>query len=804
MTAKFFSTFSLITLSLLGSIMGYITPLSAQCSDNEAEVSIVVNPDAYTLNETSWKLSSMGVTIDSSAAVSTVICVPADACLKFTIYDQEFNGFQGSNHYCNVFYNGTQVLHAAQFGAKLYTDFGICPDGYACNYAISIQSGQAFTAPQPNTWYSFQPDTTGLFVLSACNNTCPTQIWIYEQCGNNFVTDGPEGAQVFSTQGCGDQAQMTTVLEKDQLYYIRIGDQEGGCAGQPITWSLNFSGAVVGCTDPNACNYNPMATVSSGVCYYPGDPACPDGPDLVVDQNAIQTSLYLDQRLNNDNCYVTEGCMSGYGMRQLLRFTTHILNSGNQDYVIGEAVTGDQFEWDPCHNHWHYEGYAEYLLYDTQGHELPVGFKNGFCVMDLECGGGGTGQYGCSTMGISAGCGDIYDAGLDCQWIDITDLPEGLYTLVVRVNWDGSPDALGNYETDMSNNWAQTCIALNRDDVTNQISFASVPACNPYVDCAGQVYGNAQYDCMGICGGNRLAGDIDNDGIRHINDVLDYANGILEDNITNNTCNDLNNDGQINIVDIGLLTGCILQTAGTHTHGGTAGAVHDHCNLPSFNVVNINDTVRFSITVINPEEKYFDLAIQNPQSYVLDYQLQIDGVQLLGVFNLLAQPNYMPDFMYNANGRVMCITISEQKIERYNDPTGFLRVYYDEVTADEICVNVVAALNDNYEQTINIMEPSCVPASVFSSIDNNGLSNNPTAAILKPNPVSNMATLAFYNPQQSTYHLEICDISGKIVKTYPESSGNTFIIDRSKMNAGIYIYRLVGPNIISGKMIVAF
>ena len=85
---------------------------------------------------------------------------------------------------------------------------------------------------------------------------------------------------------------------------------------------------------------------------------------------------------------------------------------------------------------------------------LPIGFKNGFCVMDLECSDGGTFTYGCSNMGISAHCGDIYGAGLSCQWIDVTGIPDGVYHLVVRVNWDYDPDALGRHENNYENNWA--------------------------------------------------------------------------------------------------------------------------------------------------------------------------------------------------------------------------------------------------------------------------------------------------------------------------------------------------------------
>ena len=63
-------------------------------------------------------------------------------------------------------------------------------------------------------------------------------------------------------------------------------------------------------------------------------------------------------------------------------------------------------------------------------------------------------------MGISAGCGDIYGSGLSCQWIDITDVPDGEYTFVVRTNWDQDPDALGNIELSYENNWQQTCIGV--------------------------------------------------------------------------------------------------------------------------------------------------------------------------------------------------------------------------------------------------------------------------------------------------------------------------------------------------------
>jgi hypothetical protein len=45
-----------------------------------------------------------------------------------------------------------------------------------------------------------------------------------------------------------------------------------------------------------------------------------------------------------------------------------------------------------------------------------------------------TARYTCVSQGIQAVWADLYGADLDCQWIDITDLPPGSYELVVSVN----------------------------------------------------------------------------------------------------------------------------------------------------------------------------------------------------------------------------------------------------------------------------------------------------------------------------------------------------------------------------------
>ena len=110
-----------------------------------------------------------------------------------------------------------------------------------------------------------------------------------------------------------------------------------------------------GCTDEEACNYNPLAEVDSGDCIYAGDPDC-TGPDLIVSAEAIVNSLSTQvMQVSETDCYIDEGCLNGYGDRELVRFTTHILNIGTLDYYIGVPSQADnnQFEWGDCHSHWH-------------------------------------------------------------------------------------------------------------------------------------------------------------------------------------------------------------------------------------------------------------------------------------------------------------------------------------------------------------------------------------------------------------------------------------------------------------------
>lgn len=48
-------------------------------------------------------------------------------------------------------------------------------------------------------------------------------------------------------------------------------------------------------------------------------------------------------------------------------------------------------------------------------------------------------------QGLSPGCYDTYNADIDCQWIDITDIQPGNYILKVRVGRDSDTHGLGKF-----------------------------------------------------------------------------------------------------------------------------------------------------------------------------------------------------------------------------------------------------------------------------------------------------------------------------------------------------------------------
>ncbi len=762
-----------------------------QCPTGEVQVKVDVLTDNWGY-ETSWTLSAQGGAIllqggqggvyASDSSYSDRICVTEGSCLIFEIFDTYGDGIYAPNGY-TLSLNGS-VVSTGSNNIQSYAMYMVnCPPGTACNNSLVISEG-VHTAAHTDTWYSFTPTQNGTYEVSACDNSCDTKIWIYDYCEGLLPVADNTGTIYYDDDqgGCSPQAMLgATLLEQGVEYWIRIGSDNGDCTGT-INWELSYNGPISGCMDPAACNYQPLATISDGNCIYPGDPACPDGPDLIVLEDVMVNSMHMDQlNVPANDCSVEEGCNNGYGARDILRFTTHIKNIGNVDYYIGSpSANPDQFDFENCHNHTHYKGYAEYRLFDSNGQEIPIGFKNGFCVMDLECSGGGSAQYGCSTMGITAGCGDIYSSGLTCQWIDITDVEPGVYTMVNRTNWDNDPDALGHVELNLNNNWAQTCIEIFVNGSGHK-DFAFDTACSPYVDCLGEIYGSAQYDCNGICNGPALRGDINADTLQNLIDAQMYVTSILANDMPATECNDLSGDGVIDVFDAALISDCYLAHEGFET-----GAYHEHCNFPQ-NVTNIFDTVELSIGAVNYEEHYLDIYIKNPDNYVVAYEFEMSGIEISSVENLVDPAEYPITPSTQLSGsKVVGISFQDSLIGKNLNPAPMVRIFWFSTTSSQICIdNITAVVNEFYERTETVIAGDCVASTGVTEL------NSGVIMGAFPNPFSTSTTIEVENRFNRNISMNVVDPTGKIVSDMGQVTQRRTTFNRAALAAGLYFVQVL-------------
>jgi hypothetical protein len=189
------------------------------------------------------------------------------------------------------------------------------------------------------------------------------------------------------------------------------------------------------------------------VCTVPDEEgACPL-PDLSVDPELLARDVAIETiAVAEGDCAWTEQCVDDLGDRVVVRFTTSTPNGGTADIILGDPEWNpDRFDWSECHQHYHAKDFAEYRVLDASGGTVLTGRKQAFCLMDTENDQGfGFPTYTCAYQGISVGWTDIYGGDLDCQWMDVTGLEAGDYTLAVELDpldWIPEVDESDNTST---------------------------------------------------------------------------------------------------------------------------------------------------------------------------------------------------------------------------------------------------------------------------------------------------------------------------------------------------------------------
>lgn len=177
--------------------------------------------------------------------------------------------------------------------------------------------------------------------------------------------------------------------------------------------------------------------------------AAPGLPDLITgprtgdeirvnSYNFDPTDPYTGAR-----CDVEEGLISSPGVHRLLSFSVYVGNIGPADLRLGNPKANPNlFYFSPCHQHYHFDGFATYRLIDLNGAEVVAGRKIGFCLIDSypPDNWDATDPHNqprftdCDRQGLSVGWFDRYGPTLHGQWIEIDGVPAGNYQVEVTVN----------------------------------------------------------------------------------------------------------------------------------------------------------------------------------------------------------------------------------------------------------------------------------------------------------------------------------------------------------------------------------
>jgi hypothetical protein len=164
-------------------------------------------------------------------------------------------------------------------------------------------------------------------------------------------------------------------------------------------------------------------------------------PDLVINKDRLADEILFDRvNVRESSCSYVEQCVGGLGERRVLRFSVEAINQGQATMMVPlPEERPDLFLFSACHGHYHFGGFAKYELLDGDGRVLVTGRKQAYCMEDtiqvaqgpdVGC----SKVYDCYNQGIQAGWSDLYGNTLDCQWLDITEVPAGAYQLKVSLN----------------------------------------------------------------------------------------------------------------------------------------------------------------------------------------------------------------------------------------------------------------------------------------------------------------------------------------------------------------------------------
>jgi hypothetical protein len=189
-------------------------------------------------------------------------------------------------------------------------------------------------------------------------------------------------------------------------------------------------------------------------------------PDLTL---SLPTDLapHFENRIFYEGDCALQKCLSGRGARRLMRFPLDLANRGDRDMILTlRGAPGVRRS--ACDDSPFLDDFLRYELLDADGVRRASGVGDIGLICQHDALAQSTSPFDCDTLGLEARSYRSLSSDNNCQWVDITTVPPGQYTLRVSVN--ASSQAT---EADFGNN------VLERP--------VTIPASDPLAACEGEV-----------------------------------------------------------------------------------------------------------------------------------------------------------------------------------------------------------------------------------------------------------------------------------------------------------------------------
>jgi hypothetical protein len=157
---------------------------------------------------------------------------------------------------------------------------------------------------------------------------------------------------------------------------------------------------------------------------------CP-APDLTLSVPSFRPQI-VNRVFPADDCLLSK-CVGGRGARRLLSFPVDVANVGAGDVIL-TLPDAPGVRHVSCDDSFFLDDFLRYELVDADDVQRASGTGDiaSACFLQFEA--QPTSPFDCESQGLEARSYRSLYQDNDCQWVDITTLPPGDYTLRISVN----------------------------------------------------------------------------------------------------------------------------------------------------------------------------------------------------------------------------------------------------------------------------------------------------------------------------------------------------------------------------------